>query len=134
MLSRRRLMVISLALVTLAGFFLAAVLYATRSLYAAWMAHFAWNFTMAVLFHTAVSGLPMEAPGYRYVDAGPDWATGGSWGPEGGALAALGMIAGMAFLFARQPRVRGGIPSEGAERRSEEQSGSKNNLNEVSAC
>lgn len=111
----------SLALVTLAGFFLAAVLYATRSLYAAWMAHFAWNFTMAVLFHTAVSGLPMEAPAYRYVDAGPDWATGGAWGPEGGVLAAFGMIAGMAFLFARrQQNLIRGIPSEGAQRRSEE--------------
>ena len=45
-------------LVTLAGFFLAACLYATRSLYAAWMAHFAWNWTMAVVFHAAVSGYP----------------------------------------------------------------------------
>ena len=53
--------------------------------YAAWAAHFAWNWTMAVVFHVAVSGLPLESPGYRYVDAGPDWATGGSWGPEGGA-------------------------------------------------
>lgn len=90
----------SIALVTLAGFFLALVVYATRSLYAAWMAHFAWNWTMAVLFHTAVSGLPMESPGYRYVDAGPDWATGGRWGPEGGVPAALGMLASMALLYA----------------------------------
>jgi membrane protease YdiL (CAAX protease family) len=89
----------SVGLVTLAGFFLAAVVWATRSLYAAWMAHFAWNWTMAVLFHVAVSGYPMEAPGYRYVDAGPDWATGGAWGPEGGVPAALGMLAGVVVLF-----------------------------------
>ena len=89
----------SVALVTLAGFFLAAVLYATNSLYAAWMAHFAWNWTMAAVFHTAVSGLAVERPNYRYVDAGPDWATGGQWGPEGGVPAALGMMAGMAFLY-----------------------------------
>jgi len=94
----------SLGLVTLAGFFLAAVLYATRSLYAAWMAHFAWNWTMAVLFHTAVSGIRMESPIYRYVDSGPDWATGGPWGPEGGVPAALGMVAGMAFMFAARRR------------------------------
>jgi hypothetical protein len=85
-------------------FFLGGVLVATRSLYAAWMAHFAWNWTMAVLFHTAVSGLPLESPGYRYVDAGPDWATGGPWGPEGGLPAALGMGAGMAYLFVRRRR------------------------------
>ncbi len=94
----------AVALVTLAGFFLAAVLWKTRSLYAAWMAHFAWNWTMAVLFHTAVSGLPMERPDYGYVDAGPDWATGGQWGPEGGVPAALGMVAGMTLLFANRRR------------------------------
>ncbi len=94
----------AVALVTLAGFFLAAVLWATRSLYAAWTAHFAWNWTMAVLFHTAVSGLPMERPDYGYVDAGPDWATGGQWGPEGGIPAALGMVAGMTLLFANRRR------------------------------
>jgi uncharacterized protein len=94
----------SVALVTLAGFFLAGVVYATRSLYAAWMAHFAWNWTMAVLFHTAVSGYPLESPRYRYVDAGPDWATGGEWGPEGGVPAAVGMLAGMSFLIARRRR------------------------------
>ena len=93
---------VSLALVTLAGFFLVAVLYATRSLYAAWMAHFAWNWIMAVVFHTSVSGTPFEAPDYRYFDAGPDWATGGEWGPEAGVPAALGMIAGMAFLLRRR--------------------------------
>jgi uncharacterized protein len=94
----------SVLLVTLAGFFLAAVLYVTRSLYAAWTAHLAWNWTMAVIFHAAVSGYPMEAPGYRYVDAGPDWATGGPWGPEGGLPAGLGMCAGIAYLLIRRRR------------------------------
>jgi membrane protease YdiL (CAAX protease family) len=94
----------SVALVTLAGFFLAGVLYVTRSLYAAWMAHFAWNWMMAVVFHTAVSGFPLESPRYRYVDAGPDWATGGEWGPEGGVPAGLGMAGGLVYLFARRAR------------------------------
>jgi hypothetical protein len=96
----------SVLLVTMAGVFLAGVLYVTKSLYAAWMAHFAWNWTMAVLFHTAVSGYPLESPRYRYVDAGPDWATGGEWGPEGGVPAGLGMGlgGGIAYLFARRAR------------------------------
>lgn len=92
----------SVALVILAGFFLATVVYSTRSLYAAWMAHFAWNWTMAVIFHASVSGFPLESPGYRYVDAGPDWATGGEWGPEGGLPAAVGMAGGMALLISRR--------------------------------
>jgi membrane protease YdiL (CAAX protease family) len=92
----------SLSLVTLAGFFLASVVYSTRSLYAAWAAHFAWNWVMAAVFHASVSGLPLESPGYRYVDAGPDWATGGQWGPEGGLPAALGMAGGIALLVSRR--------------------------------
>jgi uncharacterized protein len=94
----------SITLVTIAGVFLGAIVYRTRSLYAAWAAHFAWNATMAVAFHVAVSGLPLESPGYRYVDAGPNWATGGSWGPEGGLPAALTMIAGSVWLFSRRGR------------------------------
>lgn len=92
----------SIILVMLAGVFLGGILLATGSLYAAWMAHFAWNWTMAVLFHTAVSGIPLESPDYRYVDAGPDWATGGVWGPEGGAAGGLGMLGGLVYLYARR--------------------------------
>lgn len=94
----------ALALVTLAGVFLGAMVVVLRSLYAAWMAHFAWNWTMAVLLHIPVSGLQTETPGYRTVDSGPDWATGGQWGPEGGGGAALGMIAGLGYLAGRQRR------------------------------
>jgi hypothetical protein len=106
----------SLALVTLAGFFLAAVLYVTRSLYAAWAAHFAWNWTLAVIFHASVSGVPFESPGYRYVDAGPDWATGGVWGPEGGVPAALGMVAGIVVLLRRRRTAQAAMASTPAPR------------------
>jgi membrane protease YdiL (CAAX protease family) len=94
----------ALALVMLAGFFLGATVVVTRSVYAAWMAHFSWNWTMAVLLHIPVSGWSAETPDYRTVDAGPDWATGGVWGPEGGAAAALGMIGGIGYLLARRRR------------------------------
>jgi uncharacterized protein len=94
----------SVTIVTLAGVFLAIVRIATGSLYAAWAAHFAWNWVMAVVFHAAVSGLTFDVPGYRYVDAGPDWATGGVWGPEGGIPAGLAMIAGGGLLVARLRR------------------------------
>jgi hypothetical protein len=96
----------SLGFVALAGVFLGGVLLATDSLYAAWMAHFAWNWAMAAVFHVAVSGLPLEAPGYRYVDAGPAWATGGSWGPEAGVPAGLGMIGAVGTLVYMHTRRR----------------------------
>lgn len=94
----------SVLLVILAGVFLGGILLATDSLYAAWMAHFAWNWSMAALLHTPVSGLPTTAPGYRVVDSGPDWATGGAWGPEGGVGAALGMMVGLWMLVSWRRR------------------------------
>lgn len=88
----------SLLNVTLAGFFLAAVLLVTKSLYAAIAAHFAWNWTMAALFHAVVSGAAIPAPNYATVDNGPDWLTGGPWGPEGGAAATAAMILLIIYL------------------------------------
>lgn len=85
--------------VVLAGVLLAAVLLATGSLYAAWLAHFAWNWVMAVPLHLKVSGLAFETPGYQLVDAGPDWATGGPWGPEGGAAATVAMLLAIWVLY-----------------------------------
>jgi membrane protease YdiL (CAAX protease family) len=94
----------SIAIVMLAGFFLGSVLLATRSLYAVIAAHFVWNWFMAAGLHTAVSGIAVMTPDYRVVDAGPDWLTGGAWGPEGGFAAALGMFAVLIYLHARPLR------------------------------
>ncbi len=90
--------------VVLAGLFLGGVLLATRSLYAAFAAHLAWNWVLAGALHSAVSGIPFSTPDYRVVDAGPDWATGGLWGPEGGLPAALGLCAATTYLYARRRR------------------------------
>ncbi len=94
----------SVAIVTLAGIFLAAVRVVYESLYAAWAAHLAWNWVMAVPLHASVSGLQLESPDYRTVSAGPEWITGGVWGPEGGVVAGLGMIAGLTYLYTRRRR------------------------------
>jgi len=88
--------------VSLAGFWLGGILLATGSLYAAWMAHAAWNWTMAALLHAPVSGAPFSMPGWRLVDTGPDWATGGGWGPEGGLLAVAGMAVSLIYLYSRR--------------------------------
>jgi membrane protease YdiL (CAAX protease family) len=98
---------IAIANVMAAGVFLAGVRIVTGSLAAAWAAHFAWNWTMSAGFHTAVSGLPFGTPGYRLVDSGPDWLSGGAWGPEGGVVAAGGMIGaftGLAWVMGRTRR------------------------------
>ncbi|HEV7993718.1 MAG TPA: type II CAAX endopeptidase family protein [Gemmatimonadaceae bacterium] len=90
--------------VTLAGVFLAAIRVLFDSLYAAWAAHAAWNWVMAVPLHAPVSGLSLDAPDYHTVSHGPAWLTGGPWGPEGGIAAALGMLAGLAYLHRTRRR------------------------------
>lgn len=90
--------------VTFAGVWLAGVLLATGSLYSAWMAHLAWNWTMVAVFHAPVSGLEMALPDWRLMDAGPDWATGGAWGPEGGLAATIGMAVTLTYLISRRSR------------------------------
>ena len=97
---------LSMINVTLAGIFLAIVLLVTKSLYAAIAAHFAWNWTMAAIFHVVVSGASIPAPNYATVDNGPDWLTGGQWGPEGGAAATAAMLVLIFVLYKkRQGRV-----------------------------
>lgn len=92
---------LSFGIVLLAGLWLGAVRLVTGSLYAAWAAHFAWNWVMAAGLHMPVSGNRFPAADYRLVDAGPDWATGGTWGPEGGLLAAVGMWAAAVWYLTR---------------------------------
>ncbi|HVE80124.1 MAG TPA: type II CAAX endopeptidase family protein [Gemmatimonadaceae bacterium] len=105
----------SIVLTTLAGVFLGAIVVGLGSLYAGWAAHLAWNWTMAGAFHVPVSGLPFATPDYRLVDAGPDWATGGAWGPEAGAGAAVGMLVAMTILLA--PWRRRGLEGRAPARR-----------------
>jgi len=93
----------SIAIVALAGIYLGVVLVATNSLVAVTLAHAAWNWVMAVLLHTPVSGHALPAPNYRIVDSGPDWATGGSWGPEAGVPAALAMVLMIPLLMKFRP-------------------------------
>lgn len=94
----------SVSTVTLAGIFLGMILAALRSLYAAWAAHVSWNFVMAGLLHSAVSGIGMGAPNYKTIDAGPDWATGGTWGPEASWITAVGLTLGIYLLLRRTRR------------------------------
>jgi membrane protease YdiL (CAAX protease family) len=94
----------SVSVVVIAGLFLGAVLVVERSLWAAFAAHLAWNWALAGALHSAVSGIPFATPDYRVIDAGPDWATGGAWGPEGGMPAALSLLLVTFYLYTRRPR------------------------------
>jgi len=94
----------SILAVIVAGFFLGAIFLATRSLYATGAAHFAWNWVMSGALHIAVSGVPSRDPDYRVVETGPDWVTGGPWGPEGGIAAVVAMFVVLFYLYGRYLR------------------------------
>lgn len=90
--------------VIFAGFWLGGILLATGSLYAAWLAHAAWNWTIAAVLHAPVSGLEFATPGWELRDSGPDWATGGAWGPEGGIFVLVTMSLTLVYLIRRRAR------------------------------
>lgn len=92
--------------VFLAGIFLGSVVLVTGSVYAAWAAHFAWNYVLGAIMRSPVSGISVPVTKYQLIDAGPDWATGGGWGPEGGAGATLGMVVALAILYGLSRRAR----------------------------
>jgi membrane protease YdiL (CAAX protease family) len=92
----------ALALVSIAGIFLGVIVLEKQSLFAATAAHFAWNATLAILLRAPLSGEELPGGDYRVIDGGPDWATGGAWGPEGGAGAIAGMLVAAAVLLRRR--------------------------------
>ncbi|HEX6937990.1 MAG TPA: CPBP family intramembrane glutamic endopeptidase [Longimicrobiales bacterium] len=88
---------LALVNIFLAGVLLAAAYVRTRSLWFATAVHVGWNWAMASLFDLPVSGLAFfDTPLYEPVEAGPDWVTGGAFGPEGGVSASVAF--GLALL------------------------------------
>ena len=95
--------------VTLAGLLWAAVFVLTRNLWAAAANHAAWNFTI-LLAGVPLSGIedwrklaPLES---RF--AGPDWLTGGMFGPESSLLVIASTTVAVVLLL-RAARRRGGF-------------------------
>lgn len=53
--------------------------------------HISWNFAQAGIFGFPVSGTPFRESLLQIEQEGPDWITGGAFGPEGGLLGLLGL-------------------------------------------
>jgi membrane protease YdiL (CAAX protease family) len=71
-----------------AGILLAAAYLVTRSLWLAIGLHIGWNFTEGGIFGAAVSGGKSHGL-VTTVFAGPDWLTGGKFGPEASLTAVI---------------------------------------------
>jgi hypothetical protein len=80
-----------------AGVLLSVAYLRTESLWFATAVHLGWNWGMASLLDLPVSGITaFETPLYEPVLRGPDWMTGGAFGPEAGIVGTLGF--GVALL------------------------------------
>jgi membrane protease YdiL (CAAX protease family) len=86
--------------VALAGIWLSFAYFKTRGLWLPLGLHFGWNFAQTAVFGFPTSGAVF--PGLRpviVVQSGPDWATGGTFGPEGGVLATVALVASTWFIL-----------------------------------
>jgi uncharacterized protein len=82
----------------LAGLMLAAAYLRTLSLWFATALHIGWNWATASLFDLPVSGITdFRTPLYEPILRGPEWWSGGTFGPEGGLVGTIGF--GLALLL-----------------------------------
>lgn len=82
-----------------AGVLLAAAYLVTRSLWLAIGLHIGWNFTEGGIFGAAVSGGKSHGL-ITTAFAGPDWLTGGKFGPEASLTAVILCVVVAAVLLA----------------------------------
>ncbi len=85
--------------VGLAGIWLSIAYFKTKALWLPIGLHISWNFTQGFVYAYPVSGTTSTGTQIgTAVVSGPEWLTGGSFGPEGGALATLMLIAGTLLI------------------------------------
>jgi membrane protease YdiL (CAAX protease family) len=84
----------------LAGIFFSLCYLQTGSLWLPMAAHATWNLVLAKVLGVTVSGLDFGRSLLVVGDiSGPDWLTGGGFGPEGGAAATVALLLGTAALL-----------------------------------
>ena len=72
----------------------------TRGLWLPFGIHFAWNFSQTTLYGYPTSGIHFANYELtKLTQFGPDWITGGAYGPEGGALATLLIVLCGVYLY-----------------------------------
>ncbi len=86
--------------IILAGVWLSIAYFKTQALWLPIGLHFGWNFTQGFIYSFPVSSTTSfnEQIGTAIV-SGPEWLTGGNFGPEGGAMATIVILGGSFFLW-----------------------------------
>jgi membrane protease YdiL (CAAX protease family) len=90
----------STANVLLAGVLLSFAYLKTRSLWLPFGLHLSWNFAQTTLYAFPTSGFAFaERRLFLSMQSGPEWITGGEFGPEGGVLATIALIAATWYIL-----------------------------------
>jgi membrane protease YdiL (CAAX protease family) len=99
--------VLSTVNVALAAIWLSFAFFSVGGMALAWGLHFGWNAGLSLLFDAPVSGYMFRVPAVEWTPGRQAWVDGGSFGPEGGIVTTIVLIAGtLAVIGARwkQPR------------------------------
>jgi len=87
--------------VALAAIWLSFAFFSSGAMPLAWGAHFGWNASLAILFDAPVSGYNFQVPVVEYTPGGHGWIDGGAFGPEGGIVSTVALLAGTFYLLTR---------------------------------
>lgn len=82
----------AVANIVLAGTMLAIPFIITERLALSIGIHFSWNFVQGGVFGFPVSGMIDHSSLIRIKQMGPEWFTGGAFGPEGGVIGIAGIL------------------------------------------
>jgi len=99
--------VLSTVNVGLAAIWLSFGFFSPGGMALAWGAHFGWNSALAIGFDAPVSGYKFQVPAVEYTPGTHAWVDGGVFGPEGGIVSTIVLIAGTLAIIGKrikQPR------------------------------
>jgi membrane protease YdiL (CAAX protease family) len=94
--------VFSLMNIFLAAIWLSIAFFSAGGMPLAWGAHFGWNGGLALLFDAPVSGYMFHVPVVEYAPGAHAWVDGGAFGPEGGVVATIALLAGTLYLLTQK--------------------------------
>jgi len=93
--------------IALAGIWLSFAFFSAGGMALAWGLHFGWNAGLALAFDAPVSGYLFRVPAVEYTPGTHAWVDGGTFGPEGGIVGTIVLLAGILAVIGKrvkQPR------------------------------